>query len=282
MPPTTNSPRTPSTRLDAASYSLLVSLLAVLATGVLAAGVLNAQRMSAVAEQRVTARAEVAPAAIDAGVIELAAAPAEASRDRELPAPTASPEPPPPAPAPPAPAPPAPAPPPAPVPTAAPPPPAPPSGLCSGEGWQQRRGQAALASLRSPSDADTITVRFLPARGDVMGMAHLNAGVIDIYVRPCSAQSDALLRHVIAHEIGHIVDAQRMDDAQRAEFKRMRGISASTPWFGCNACADFATPAGDFAETYAQWQRGATNSRSQLAPAASPAELDQFAALFFS
>lgn len=156
-----------------------------------------------------------------------------------------------------------------------------PDPLCSGAGWEQRRGQAALEALRRPSDASRFTVGFEPGRDDFLGLATVHERRLEVFVRSCDAQSDALLRHVVAHELGHLVDGDRMTDALREEYRRLRGIPAGTPWFGCNSCADFATPAGDFAEVYAQWQRGATSNRSQLAPAPSKGELADLAARFF-
>ena len=124
-------------------------------------------------------------------------------------------------------------------------------------------------------------VTFRPARPDVLGLTDLDAARVDVFVRSCARQTDALLLHVLAHELGHVLDVTRMSEERRAEWRAARGIPAGTPWFGCNACTDFATPAGDFAETYAQWQRGATSSRSELAPAAPTAELERLAARFF-
>lgn len=154
--------------------------------------------------------------------------------------------------------------------------------LCQGAGWQARRGAAAIDRLRRSSDARAVPIAFRGARSDVLGMAEPNARRIEVYVRSCAAQSDALLLHVVAHELGHLVDAIRMDDDLRARWKAARGIPASTPWFGCSRCRDFATPAGDFAETYAQWQRRATTNRSQLAPAPSRAQLAVLARTFFA
>lgn len=153
--------------------------------------------------------------------------------------------------------------------------------LCEGAGWQARRGSAILAKLRRPADATAVPIAFRPARSDVLGMADLQARRIDVYVRSCAKQSDALLLHVVAHELGHLMDAIRMNDELRAQWMAARGIPASTPWFGCSRCKDFATPAGDFAETYAQWQRGATTNRSQMAPAPSRAQLASLARTFF-
>lgn len=154
--------------------------------------------------------------------------------------------------------------------------------LCQGAGWEARRGAAAIDRLRRPSDARAVPMAFRAARSDVLGMADLNARRIDVYVRSCAKQSDALLVHVVAHELGHLVDAIRMNDELRARWKAARGIPAGTPWFGCSRCSDFATPAGDFAETYAQWQRGASTNRSQMAPTPSTAQLASLARTFFS
>ena len=46
----------------------------------------------------------------------------------------------------------------------------------------------------------------------------------------------------------------------------MRGIKPSAPWFGCDACPDYATPAGDFAETFAFLLLGPGNFHSLIAP----------------
>jgi hypothetical protein len=155
-----------------------------------------------------------------------------------------------------------------------------PSGDCSGAGWQQRRGAAALAALRHPVPAG-VTVRFLPGRGDLKGLTYYDSSTVDVFVGNCSAESDALLRHVVAHEMGHAWDSLHMTADLRAEYLQARGIAAGTPWFGCSYCKDFATPAGDFAETYAQWQRGSSDSRSQLARPATSSELAQLGARFF-
>jgi hypothetical protein len=156
---------------------------------------------------------------------------------------------------------------------------APSDSTCSGDGWQQRRGQQALGSLLHPVPAG-VTVTFLPGRGGLKGMTYYDTHAVEVYVGSCSAESDALLRHVVAHEMGHAWDSEHMTDQLRADYLAARGIPAGTPWFGCNGCQDFATPAGDFAETYAQWQRGASDSRSTMAPPATAAELGSLARFF--
>ena len=155
-------------------------------------------------------------------------------------------------------------------------------GLCSGDGWQQRRGQAALDSLRPGAASRTgFRIEFKAARKGYMGLTHLNERRIEMFVRACGTQTDELLRHVMAHELGHAYDTVRNNAALRAAWQAARGIPASTPWYGCSGCTDFATPAGDFAEVYAQWARGASTNRSELAGDVAPAQLAALAQRFF-
>ena len=156
-----------------------------------------------------------------------------------------------------------------------------PAPLCSRPGWQQRRGQAALASLRDGAGQGGFDVVFAPARPGYLGLTHLDARRIEVFVRTCDRQSSELLRHVLAHEVGHAHDTVLMSSTQRAAWLVARGIPAGTPWYGCSGCTDFATPAGDFAEVYAQWSRGATTNRSQLAGDVPATQLAALAARFF-
>jgi hypothetical protein len=156
------------------------------------------------------------------------------------------------------------------------------ASLCAGDGWQQRRGRAALASLQPGALERTgFRVDFLGARKGYMGLTHLESRRIEMFVRACGTQSDELLRHVMAHELGHAYDTTKMTDAARRTYQTARGIPSSTPWYGCSGCTDFATPAGDFAEVYAQWARGASSNRSQLAGDVPGGQLAQLARQFF-
>jgi hypothetical protein len=143
------------------------------------------------------------------------------------------------------------------------------------------RGTRALASLLHPIPTG-ITYTYRPGGGALKGMTYYDSHHVDVFVASCARESDTLLRHVVAHETGHAWDSLHMTAQLRAEYLAARGIPAGTPWFGCDRCQDFATPAGDFAETYAQWQRGASDSRSTIAPAAAPAQLADLGARFFS
>lgn len=151
---------------------------------------------------------------------------------------------------------------------------------CSGDGWQQRRGEQALRSLK-PAAGNGYLLRFLGAKTGFYGLTRPSLQAVEVYVRACSQESDELLAHVLAHELGHAYDKTRLTDDQRAAYKAARGIPASTPWFGCSRCTDFATPAGDFAEVYSQWRRGASTNRSQIGNAPSQAGLNALAQRFF-
>jgi hypothetical protein len=153
--------------------------------------------------------------------------------------------------------------------------------LCTGDGWQERRGQAALASLRGGAERTGFRVEFKGARSGYMGLTHLEERRIEMFVRACGTQSDELLRHVMAHELGHAYDTTRMSPATRQAWLVARGIPLSTDWYGCSGCTDFATPAGDFAEVYAQWARGASSNRSQIAGDVPAAQLAALASQFF-
>ena len=153
--------------------------------------------------------------------------------------------------------------------------------VCSGPGWQARRGQAALATLRDTGQRSGVSVSFLGSKAGYLGLTFPERHHVDVYVRSCSSESFALLRHVTSHEMGHAFDAAHMTASLRAAYMAMRGIPAGTPWFGCSYCTDFKTPAGDFAETYSQWQRGSHDSRTQIAPMPNASQLAAIAAAFF-
>ncbi len=160
-------------------------------------------------------------------------------------------------------------------------PPAPAGDRCSGAGGAQRRGPAALASRKGGAPRTGFSVSFHSARSGVMGMTFLNERRIEMYVRSCDKQPTELLRHVMAHELGHAWDTTQMSGAERAAFMAARGIPATTGWYGCSGCSDFATPAGDFAEVYAQWARGASSNKSLIAGDVGGAPLSALASRFF-
>jgi hypothetical protein len=76
-----------------------------------------------------------------------------------------------------------------------------------------------------------------------------------------------MLAFEIAHELGHAIDLTFNTDETRARWMKSRGIDPATPWFGCNRCSDYNTPAGDFAETFALLLLGSGQFSGRIAPA---------------
>lgn len=87
---------------------------------------------------------------------------------------------------------------------------------------------------------------------------------IEVYVRPTDSARQTAFD--LAHEMAHAFDFRFGTRPLRALWQEARHIDARQPWFGCNACDDLATPAGDFAESFAAWQVPGGDYRSRLGP----------------
>jgi hypothetical protein len=93
-------------------------------------------------------------------------------------------------------------------------------------------------------------LRFLDGRSGYRGLTFPERRVIEVYVR--ASDSPQQLAHVVAHELGHAVDVTHLSEVDRGTWRAARGFGASTIWFAQAAGAsDFATAAGDFAESFA-------------------------------
>ncbi len=127
-----------------------------------------------------------------------------------------------------------------------------------------RRGAEALSRISYPWQQmlPGWTIEFHEATAGAYGYTLTRERHIDIYVRP--DQSDHLLAHVVAHEIGHAVDVTLNDGDDRRRWQDQRRI-ADDQWWPDNRAADFATGAGDFAESFAAWQVGTYSFRSEIA-----------------
>jgi uncharacterized membrane protein YgcG len=141
-------------------------------------------------------------------------------------------------------------------------------------------GAAALAEITYPWQQLGYQVVFLGPRPDLMGQTIFDAHRIEIYLR--SAEPQQMVAHVIAHEIGHAADVAYNTPERRQQWLHLRGTSTSQPWFGCDSCDDFSSPAGDYAETFSFWQVGPNADFSHLAPPPSQDQLQQLIPLFFA
>jgi len=114
------------------------------------------------------------------------------------------------------------------------------------------------------------TIEFSPPRTGYRGLTFPAQRHIVIYVR--ADDDEASLAAVIAHELGHAVDVDVLDDHDRDRWLTARGRPVDYPWFPDAYATDFAVGAGDWAEAFATWQLG-TRSNSTMAPALTGADL---------
>jgi len=140
----------------------------------------------------------------------------------------------------------------------------------------QSRPRAVLALIHYPWQQLGYEVVFLPARKGFRAMTMSDKRRIEIYMRAGDPLLDTA--YDVAHELGHAFDLVYNDEDRRSLWCALRGIDPDTPWFGCNRCPDYATPAGDFAETFAFLLLGPGNYHSLMAAPPKPDEILQLAA----
>jgi hypothetical protein len=140
------------------------------------------------------------------------------------------------------------------------------------------REQAALAMIHFPWRQLNYQIVFLPPRPGLRAMTFPAKHRIEVYARPNDSVS--LMAYDIAHELGHAIDVTYNTAESRKNWIKMRGIDPSTPWFGCSACSDFETPAGDFAETFALLMLGPNDFRGRIAPPPTPQQISGLQAFF--
>ena len=147
-------------------------------------------------------------------------------------------------------------------------------------GWQQRKGEAALAQIGFPWQSLGVRIEFMAAKSGYRAGMFPHENLIEVYVRDSLSVDEIALD--IAHELGHAFDWVRMDTASRATFKQIRGYGDRPGgWFACSRCTDFMTPAGDFAETFAYWVLGGRMAfRGQIVPAPTAEQLALLQPLF--
>lgn len=145
-------------------------------------------------------------------------------------------------------------------------------------GTVEQRGAAALALIDYPWQRTGYSVAFGGPNEGLMGLTEGGRKLITIYVRP--GQSARSIAWVLAHEIGHAVDFTMTTDAERAAYRRIRGLD-DRPWYPtCRGCSDYTSPAGDWAETFAAWLLGDGPFASQVGSRPTAAQLNALTPLF--
>ena len=133
------------------------------------------------------------------------------------------------------------------------------------------RNAAALARIPFSWQQLHYEIVFLPPQQGIRAMIFERDHKIEIYARP--ADDAQRVAYDIAHELGHAIDFTFNTAESRRRWMVLRGIDSSTPWFGCNRCTDFETPAGDFAETFALFLLGPGHFSGRIAPPPTPEQI---------
>jgi hypothetical protein len=142
------------------------------------------------------------------------------------------------------------------------------------------RREAALALIPFHWQQLNFDVVFLGPRPGLRAMTFPEAHRIEVYARP--QDTSRMQAYDIAHELGHAIDVTYNTRETREKWMQLRGIDPATPWFGCNRCSDFATPAGDFAETFALILFGPQDFRGKMAPPPNAKQIPALASFFDS
>ena len=129
--------------------------------------------------------------------------------------------------------------------------------------WLQRRADEALALISYPWQVFGYEIHFHSGRAGTRAQTLRIERRIEVFARPTdSARRTA---YDLAHEIAHVFDFTRGTETVHARWLEARGLQGRE-WYGCNACSDLATPAGDFAESFAYWLVPGGDFGSRLGP----------------
>ena len=82
------------------------------------------------------------------------------------------------------------------------------------------------------------------------GLTYPYEKTIEMFIRP--GDTPESVAGILAHEIAHAFDVEYMDDSDRSAWLEARQID-DAPWWPDAYARDFATGAGDFAESFAYW-----------------------------
>jgi hypothetical protein len=142
------------------------------------------------------------------------------------------------------------------------------------------RNNEALGLISFPWQQLHYNIVFLAPKPGLRAMTFPAERRIEVYARPLD--DSRLLAYDIAHELGHAFDMTFNTTKTRKQWMQARGINPNTPWFGCNRCSDFKTPAGDFAETFALLLLGPGNFSGKIASPPTAEQIPVLKAFFAS
>lgn len=138
----------------------------------------------------------------------------------------------------------------------------------------EKQGEAAAASLGMNAD-DPIpgwTVRYMVATDSQRGVTDPKGRTVDIYVKGSEPLSRTA--HTLAHEVGHTIDMDGLDEPGRLAWKTIRDPGGVHQWVV--ESNDMASLAGDFAETCAWQAAGQTEWGSTITDPPGASELETF------
>jgi hypothetical protein len=142
------------------------------------------------------------------------------------------------------------------------------------------RNAAALALIPFAWQQLRYDIVFRPPHQGIRAMIFERERKIEVYARP--ADDARRIAYDIAHELGHAIDFTFNTEETRRQWMALRRIAPSTPWFGCNQCTDFETPAGDFAETFALLLLGPGHFNGRIASPPTENEITALKSFFDS
>ena len=140
----------------------------------------------------------------------------------------------------------------------------------------QTRPKLVLELIHYPWQQLGYEIVFMQSRPGFRAMTISDRRRIEIYMRSDDPPLETAFD--VAHELGHAFDLNYNNAERRSRWCTMRGIDPDTPWFGCNRCPDYSTPAGDFAETFALLLLGPGSYHSRMAPAPKLEQVPELAA----
>ena len=122
-----------------------------------------------------------------------------------------------------------------------------------GSPTEQAAVREAIDKLAWPVDTSAFKVKVVPRDQlppGAAGMYTYPSSVVYISAEVVNEPTRYYMSHVLAHEIGHMIDWTHLDDNARSEFLQLRGYDPSASWTDQSTPWE-ARPEEDFAEVFA-------------------------------